>query len=69
MRHLACQQAEALGMLPRSQVILAVPLARYLEEFRMKPGRMDLPFGCSTIRRLRERRGHHIRQDIRRWWE
>jgi hypothetical protein len=53
----------------RSQVILTVPLARYLEMFRMKPGRMDLSLGCSAIRKLRERLGHHIREDIRRWWE
>jgi hypothetical protein len=53
----------------RSQVILTKPLARYLTRFRMRPWEIDLPIAPKTLGRLRRELGHHIRRDIRRWWE
>jgi hypothetical protein len=53
----------------RPGVILTPALVRHLERFRMNPGKADLPLGWSAIQRIREKLGHHIRRDIRRWWE
>jgi len=53
----------------RPRVVLTKPLVEHLERFRMNPGKADLPLGWSAIRRIREKLDHHIRKDIRRWWE
>jgi len=58
-----------MGGCGRPGVVLTKPLVEHLERFRMNPGKADLPLGWSAIRRIREKLDHHIRKDIRRWWE
>lgn len=55
------------GMGP-ARTILTPELRAYLEEFRMKKGKMQLPVSFATICKLRRQLGMNYWHDCKQWW-
>ena len=52
-----------------AQVILTPELCSYLEEFRMKRGKVQLPVSSITVCNLRRKLGMNYWHDCKKWWK
>lgn len=59
----------AKGIKGPARVILTRELCSYLEEFRMKRGKVRLPLGSTAICKLRCKLGMNYWNDCKEWWK
>lgn len=61
--------APVKGVKGPPRTVITPELCAYLEEFRMKRAKVRLPFGSTTICRLRRMLGMNYWHDCKAWWQ